>query len=138
MRALLDDAAYQEQLLDMLSEHDTESTRNAEPTINLLAALEDVPGDAIREDVEPCLTDVSETDRFHAVQTTFAQNNPASLGPIVAMLEEEESVRIKNKAAEGISERGWVIPEELRDRFKAAMADVYEYRITPDFRVEKA
>jgi hypothetical protein len=137
IRALLDDAAYEAQLLDMLGKHDTEYTRNVEPKLNLLAALEDVKSEAIREAVEAFLGDVNETVRFHAVQTAFAQGSLASLEPMVRMLADEESVRVKNKVAEGIRERGWVVPEPLRDAFAAAMRDVYEYRLTGDFRVEK-
>lgn len=137
MRALLDDEAYEAQLLEMLGEHDTEYTRSVEPKLNLLAALEDVKSEAIRTAVEEFLGDVNETVRFHAVQTAFVQDNIASLEPMVKMLAEEESVRVKNKVAEGVRERGWVIPEPLREGFATAMRDVYEYRLTHDFRVEK-
>ena len=137
IRALLDDAAYEAQLLEMLGKHDTEYTRNVEPKLNLLAALEDVKSDAIREAVEGFLEDVNETVRFHAVQTAFSQGSVASLEPMVRMLATEESVRVKNKVADGVRELGWQIPEPLRDDFAAAMRDVYEFRLTSDFRVEK-
>lgn len=135
--ALLDDANYEQELLDLLGDYDTEYTRNVEPKLNILAAMEDIRSDRIREAAEAFLEDVNETVRFHAVQTAFAQGNPLSLPPMVRMMKEEESVRVKNKVAEGVREQGWTIPEALREDFGQAMRDVYEYRLTAEFRVEK-
>ncbi|MCA9625018.1 MAG: HEAT repeat domain-containing protein [Myxococcales bacterium] len=138
MRALLDDEAYEKELLELLGGHDTEYTRNVEPKINILAAMEGVQTPAIREAVEAYLDDVNETVRFHAVQTTYAQGDPASIPALIALCESEESVRIKNKVAEGMQRLAWAAPEELRERFMEAMSDVYEYRVNPDGTVRAA
>ena len=59
--------------------------------------------DDVRDAVEPFLEDVNETVRFHAVQTTFAQNDAEEPRPrSLKLLETEESVRVKNKVAEGL------------------------------------
>jgi hypothetical protein len=138
MRELLDDAAYEKELLSLLQGFDTEYTRNVEPKINLLAALEDVRSETVRKAVEPYLLDANETVRFHAVETTFKQNNHESLSPLVAMLKEEESVRVKNKVAEGLLRLGWTVPEALRNDFREGFRDVYEFRATADGKVQRA
>jgi hypothetical protein len=123
LHELLEDEEFEESLLDLLSRFDTEYARNVEPKIQIIQALEDVKSEEVREAVAPFLEDVNETVRFHAVQTTFAQNNPESLPPIVKLLEAEESVRVKNKVAEGLLFRSWVIPAELREVTSAALRE---------------
>jgi hypothetical protein len=127
MRALLNDKAYQRELLQLLADWDTEYTRNVEPKINLLAGLEDVKSEKIRAAVAEYLGDVNETVRFHAVQTTFAQGDPATLPALVKMMKSEESMRVKNKVCDGIAAKDWVIPEAERDTFREAMSGVYEW-----------
>ncbi len=143
LRALLDDEAYVAELLALLDEHDTEYTRNVEPKINILVAMESVPSQKIRDAAEEYLQDVNETVRFHAVQTLFAQAEHAgddahALGPMVAMLADEESVRIKNKVCEGVMQAGWTIPAALRDAWRDGTRDVYEYRTSADGKVTKS
>lgn len=123
LHELLEDDAYEESLLDLLGRFDTEYARNVEPKVQLIQALEDVRSEEVREALAPFLEDVNETVRFHAVQTTFAQNNPESLPPMVKLLEAEESVRVKNKVAEGLLFRGWAIPPELREVTAAALRE---------------
>jgi HEAT repeat protein len=138
VRALLDDAGYQSELISLLSKLDTEYTRNVEPKINLLAALEELRSEEVRQAVEPYLQDVNETVRFHAVETTFKQDNPASIAPLVAMLASEESVRVKNKVAEGMMRLGWRVPGELLDDLRQGMRDVHEFRVTTEGGIARA
>ena len=123
LHELLEDDEYEDSLLDLLGRFDTEYARNVEPKIQLIQALEDVKSEEVREALAPFLEDVNETVRFHAVQTTFAQNNPESVAPMVKLLEAEESVRVKNKVAEGLLFRGWAIPAELREVTSAALRE---------------
>lgn len=136
LRELLDDDEYKEELLDLLGRFDTEYARNVEPKIQLIAALEEIVSDEVRETVEPFLDDVNETVRFHAVQTLFAQNNAEIVPALVKLLENEESVRIKNKVAEGLLFRGWTIPEELRDLASEALREA-AYTLGPDGKIQK-
>jgi HEAT repeat protein len=137
-RALHGDEDYQRELLDLLTAWDTEYTRNVEPKVNLLAALEDVKSEASRMAVQEYLGDVNETVRFHAVHTLFAQGDPAAIPALVAMLEPEESVRIKNKVAAGFIDKSWKVPADLRDKWREWMRDAYEYRLADDGTVAKA
>lgn len=137
LRELLEDDEYREELMELLGRYDTEYARNVEPKLQIISALEAVVDDEVREAVEPFLEDVNETVRFHAVQTTFAQNNAECVPALVKLLEGEESVRIKNKVAEGLSFRGWVIPTELREKTSAALRDTSGYSIGADGKIKK-
>jgi hypothetical protein len=137
LRELLEDDEYREELMELLGRYDTEYARNVEPKLQIISALEAVVDDDVREAVAPFLEDVNETVRFHAVQTTFAQNNAACVPSLVKLLEAEESVRIKNKVAEGLSFRGWVIPAELREKTSAALRDTSGYSIGADGKIKK-
>jgi len=138
LRELLDDEAYERELLQLLTQFDTEYTRNQEPKINLISELETLISQPVREAVEEYLDDVNETVRFHAVETTFKQGDRASLPALVALMENEESVRIKNKVAEGMIRLGWDVPEEFRERFGEALEDTYEYKMTKKGKIRRA
>ena len=73
------------------------------------------------------LTDISEPIRFGAVTATFAMDDPASVPALTEALQEEESLRVKNRIAQGLADRGWSIPSELRA--------VYEGALPPDFEL---
>src|SRR5262245_14433063 len=137
LHELLDDDAYRDELITLLEGHDTEYSRNVEPKLQLLMALEQVKSDDVREAVEPFLEDVNETVRFHAVETTFAQGNTASIPALIKLLSTEESVRIKNKVAEGLHFRVWVIPADLRETAADALRESSGYGVGDDGKVTK-
>ncbi|MEJ7733344.1 MAG: HEAT repeat domain-containing protein [Polyangiaceae bacterium] len=135
LRELLDDQRYIDEVCELLEKYDTEYARNVEPKVQLIVALEEVASEDAREAVEPFLEDVNETVRFHAVQTTYAHGNEASVGPLVKLLADEESVRIKNKVAEGLVERGWIIPAEHRDAVQSSLRDTERFGLGRDGKV---
>ncbi len=137
LRELLDDQAYEDELVELLGRFDTEYARNVDPKVQVIQALEEVVSEDVREAVAPFLEDVNETVRFHAVQTTFAQNDAESVPALVKLLEAEESVRVKNKVAEGLLFRGWEIPAELRDAANKALADTSTFGVGPNGKVVK-
>ncbi|HEY6728427.1 MAG TPA: HEAT repeat domain-containing protein [Polyangiaceae bacterium] len=102
-----------EELLGVLDQFDTEYLRNPEPKVQLLERLRDYPTEDVRIAVEPFVGDVNESVRFAAATTVLAIGNPASVEALVAALDDEESLRIKNKIAQGLEELGWEIPEGL-------------------------
>ncbi len=126
LRQIVDEEHLVDELLELLDQFDTEYLRNPEPKIQLINALEEYNKDDVRLVVERFLTDVNENVRFHAVGTVFAMENEESLEPLLEALEEEESLRVKNRIAGGIAQRGWEISESLRERFKAALPDTFE------------
>jgi HEAT repeat protein len=112
-----------DELLGILDMFDTEYARNVEPKVQLLQYLEDFACEDVRVAVEPFLGDTSEPVRFTAVRTVFAVADPASAPALVAALEEEESLRVKNAIAQGMSSRRWSVPEELRETCAASLPD---------------
>jgi len=137
LHELLEDDEYHDELIDLLGHFDTEYARNVEPKVQVIQALEEVVSPDVREAVAPFLEDVNETVRFHAVQTTFAQNEPACIPGLIKLLEAEESVRVKNKVAEGLLFRAWVIPPELREPAAASLRDASGYHIGGDGKIVK-
>ena len=121
LREIVPKERYAEELLSLLDQFDTEYVRNPEPKVQLIAALEEFPSEDVRIGVEPFLQDMSEPVRFTAVTTLFAHNDPATVPTLVAALEQEESLRVKNRIAQGLSDRGWEIPSELRDACRSAL-----------------
>ena len=115
LKEIVPEGAIVDELLAVLDQFDTEYMRNPEPKVQLLERLESYPTEDVRVAVEPFVGDVNESVRFTAVATVLTINNPASVEALVAALDEEESLRIKNKIGQGLSERGWAIPEELWD-----------------------
>jgi len=117
-----------DELLGILDEFDTEYVRNIEPKKQLLSVLEEFKSEDVREAVEPFLTDISEPVRYAAVTTTFAMQNPASVSALVEAMGEEESLRVRNRIAQGIAEAGWEVPEALLENLAE--------HLPPDFRLD--
>jgi HEAT repeat protein len=117
-----------EELLSLLAEFDTEYVRNPEPKIQLITLLGDYPSEKVKIAVERFLADASEPVRFAAATALFAVNDPTSVTALVGALGEEESIRVKNRVAQGLAERHWPIPPELRPACKAALPP--EYRLS--------
>ena len=115
LRRIVSEERVIDELLAILDQFDTEYIRDAEPKIDLIKYLEDHPHPDVREAVEPFLSDVNEAVRFHAAGTIIAMGDPKSTRAFVAALEEEESLRVKNRIAGALAERQWEIPEELRE-----------------------
>lgn len=102
-----------DELLGVLDQFDTEYLRNPEPKVQVLERLAEYPTEDVRIAVEPFVGDVNESVRFTAVTAVLAIGNPQSVAALVAGLEDEESLRVRNKIAQGLQERGWEIPEAL-------------------------
>src|SRR5207248_5957947 len=94
LKEIVDEETYVEELLDWLDKWDTEYAKVIDPKIQLLVALEDHKHPSTKEAVEPFLDDVNETARYHAVATTFAQDDDTSIVPVLNALLEEESFRV--------------------------------------------
>ncbi len=125
MKELLAGDAYVEELLRWLEPWDTEYAKFAEPKVQILAELEEHKHPRIRQEVERFLEDVNEPARFHAVSTLLAQDDPAAAPALAKLLVDEESVRVRNKIAEGLSTRGWPLPEETRRGARGVLPPAY-------------
>ena len=127
---LLEENAYVEELLTWLSRWDTEYAKFVDPKIQLLVELGDHRHDQIRGAVEPFLEDVNETARFHAVATTFAQEDTAAIPALLRTLANEESFRVKNKLADGFVSRSWLVPEDQRETTRKVLPPGYSIDAT--------
>ncbi|MCA9595377.1 MAG: HEAT repeat domain-containing protein [Myxococcales bacterium] len=125
LRDLVPDQGYVEELLGVLDLFDTEYVRNAEPKVQLINLLEEYPSEDVRIAVEPFMTDASEPVRFAAVTTVFAMNDETSVPALVSALAEEESLRVRNRIAQGLLDRDWEVPENLREACTEALPDGY-------------
>jgi hypothetical protein len=107
LAALVPEERVVEEMLALLVKMDTEYARDPQRKIGLLSALEEKRHPKIAEAVSRFFADVNETARFHAVGAALGQDELESvLGPLLDMLAEEESVRVKARALEGMSEKG--------------------------------
>jgi HEAT repeat protein len=123
-----------DEMLSLLDQFDTEYMRNPEPKVQLLQALEAYPSEDVRVAVEPFLADASETVRFTAANAVFAVSDPQSVPALVAALDGEESLRVKNRIAQGLADRGFSVPPELAEACKKGLPAGYALR---GDRVEK-
>jgi hypothetical protein len=110
-----------DEILALLDQFDTEYMRNPEPKIQLISMLEEYPGGKVREAVEPFLTDVNETVRFHAAVTVFAMNDATSVSPLVEALAKEESLRVRNRVAAGLVDKQWNVATDLVAKCREAL-----------------
>lgn len=110
LRRIVDQERFVDELLELLEQFDTEYIRNPEPKIQLINALEEFPTEDVRLAVEPFLQDVNENVRFTAVGTTFAMNNSESVRALLDASKVEESLRVRNRIAAGLADRGWKLP----------------------------
>lgn len=133
MRELLDDEQLTGELVELLEEWDTEYHRNPDPKVQLIGALERVRDPRVCAAVERFLEDFHEPARFQAVGTLLAQDAPEAAGPLARALVREEAVRTRNRIAEGLATRGWIVPETHRGPLAESLPR--GYRLDADGRV---
>jgi HEAT repeat protein len=121
MKETLEPDEYVEELILWLSKWDTEYAKFIDPKLQILEALSELTHPKIREACEPFLEDVNDQAKFNAVVAVLAQNDAQSIQPLLNLLLDEESVRIRTKIATGMSERGWEVPEDQRDKVRKAL-----------------
>jgi HEAT repeat protein len=112
MRELCTEDEYVAELLVWLSKWDTEYSKFVDPKVQILTALEDYKAPNVRERVEPFLQDVNEPSRYHAAAALVAQGDAAAVPALVALLLDEESVRVRTKIADGLAANAWEVPQE--------------------------
>ncbi len=124
-KELLPEEEYVEELISWLAKWDTDYSKFVDPKVQLLVALEDYRNPKIREAIAPFLLDFHEPARFHAVMTTFAQNDPAAVPALISTLVDEESLRVRGKIADGFVASGWEIPEKEREPVRKSLPSGY-------------
>lgn len=125
LKHIVEEDELVEELVTWLKKWDTEYAKFIDPKLQILDELADHEHEKIRAAVEPFLQDASDPARFKAVTATFAQKNAEAVGPLLALLLDEESVRIRTKIADGFVELGWEIPEDQRDSVRKVLPPAY-------------
>lgn len=125
LKELLPEEAYVEELLLWLDRWDTEYAKFIDPKLQILAALEEFKHPNTLAKVEPFLEDVNGDARFLAVGTVLAQENDSAIPGLLNALEQEESLRVKNRILDGFVARGWVVPEDLVGKTRKALPPDY-------------
>jgi hypothetical protein len=125
LKELLNEDELVEEFVSWLSKWDTEYAKFIDPKLQLLEELGDHVNPKIRGAVEPFLQDVNEPTRFYAVIATLAQKDAASVGPLLQVLVDEESVRIRTKIADGLAQLGWSVPDDQRDAVRKCLPPSY-------------
>ncbi|HEU4582131.1 MAG TPA: HEAT repeat domain-containing protein [Polyangiaceae bacterium] len=128
LRQIVPNDQMVQELLTLLDLFDTEYMRNPEPKIQLISMLGEYKTPEVREAVEPFLSDVNESVRFHAAGTIFAMSDPEALQPLIEALGQEESLRVKNRVARGLEQAAWEIPADLTERCENALPPGYGIR----------
>jgi hypothetical protein len=135
LKELLPEQELVDELIVWLSKWDTEYAKFIDPKLQILQALEEYKSPKIREAAERFLDDVNEPARYHAVGATIAQKEAESIGPLVKLLLEEESVRVKSKIAEGFVTEGWAVPDDQRDAARKALP--HQFGVASDGKLTK-
>lgn len=125
LKELVSGEEYVKELLRWLSRWDTEYSKFVDPKVQLLAALEEHKHPEIRDAVERFLEDVNEPARFHAVGALLAQEDEAAAPALAHLLGDEESVRVRNRIADGFVARGWAVPQDERDAVGKALPPAF-------------
>lgn len=136
LKEILSEDRYVEELLDLLDAHDTDWSRNVDPKLHLIHALENQKNPEIQGVLLRFLEDVSEPVRFQTITTLFSLEDPTVLPEIFSKVAEEESTRLLVKIAENIAARNWQVPEEFRESFAQSLqASPAGYEVARDGRI---
>lgn len=122
---LLDEQAYVDELLTLLGRFDTDYAKKQEPKLQIIAELESKVREDIAPAVEPFLDDFDERVRFHTVATLLAQEDEHIADALCGLLVKEESVRVRNRICEGLSAKGWRVPDSLLLEVKQILPNEY-------------
>lgn len=134
---LMDRQEFVDFMTTLLSDLDTEYTRDPEKKQELILRARELEDEALTRQVARFLDDQNETVRFHAVETLLVHGFDEVIeGPLRRRLLEEDSLRITNLLVEAFSARKqWVIPEDEREEVErilpagyAVHADGYIYK----------
>ena len=125
LKAIFDEEELVDELLTWLGKWDTEYSKFIDPKLQLLEELAEHTNAKIRVAVEPFLQDVNDPARFNAVAATLTQKDAASIGPLIDLLVDEESTRIRTKIADGFASLGWEVPEDRRDAVRKVLPPAF-------------
>ncbi|MFO8070377.1 MAG: HEAT repeat domain-containing protein [Polyangia bacterium] len=107
LRNIVSEDEYREELLDILSEFDTEYERNPDRKQQIIMALAEIPRRDVAEALVRFLEDVDETVRFQTVAALTRQGDEVAREPLLETMCEDESIRVRNEAVAAFADLGW-------------------------------
>jgi hypothetical protein len=125
VKGLLPEEEVIPELLLWLERWDTEYAKFIDPKLQLLGALEELKHPSILPKVERFLEDVNGEARFCAVSAVLAQEDASAIPALLEALENEESLRVKNRILDGFIARSWLVPEDRLQKARKALPPEY-------------
>ncbi|MBN2801662.1 MAG: HEAT repeat domain-containing protein [Deltaproteobacteria bacterium] len=107
LRNVLSHDEYRDELLDVLSDFDTEYERNPDRKIQTIMALAEINEEPVTSALIRFLDDVDETVRYQTVVALFSHENEIAREPLLKTMCEDDSLRVRNEAMEGFANLGW-------------------------------
>ena len=108
LKAIVSHEEYTAEMLDVLSDFDTEYERNPDRKLQTIESLADCRGEKVVEAVLRFLEDVDETVRFQTVVTLAKQEDPIAREPLLKTMCEDESIRVRNEVVDAFARLGWL------------------------------
>lgn len=130
LREITSPEEYVGEVLTMLGKWDTEYAKFVDPKLQLLNALDDVKDARIPGVVLEFLEDVNETARFNAAAAIVAQEDEATIDPLLTAFELEESARVQKRIAEAFVKLGWKVPEARIGKIRGTLP--HEWSLSDD------
>jgi hypothetical protein len=125
LKQLLSKEEAAQELIQWLSRWDVDYAKFVDPKIQILNALEEHRGENVLKAVLPFVEDANETARFHAVAAVLVQADASCTGALLDAFEQEESVRVRSKIADGFREHGWSVADERRDAIRKRLPEAF-------------
>jgi HEAT repeat protein len=124
-------------LREILERHEPGYERDPTKKIQLLNHLAGLSDGRVPPLVAPYLADMDEGVRYAAVEALARQGDPSSRPALLDQLtkEEEDSLRIRLRIAEGLADLGWTVDGDRRDAVSKFLPEAF--KLTKDGHVEK-
>lgn len=113
-------------LTEVLKDYEPGYDRDPSRKIQLVTFVGEMDDPRAAGVILPYLADHDETVRFTTVEGLLKQGDESARAPLLELLvsEDEDSLRIKNRIAEGFAERGWTV-KGFRGGVEGALSEDY-------------
>jgi len=126
LRAIVSPEVFKLELLDVLSDFDTEYERNPDRKIQTIMALADVHEPDVVLALLRFLADVDETVRFQTVAALAQQEDDAAREAMLKAMCEDESIRVRNEIVDAFARLGWSTSGQKK-KIDAILPDGYRH-----------
>jgi HEAT repeat protein len=108
LRNVVSAEAYRAEMLSVLEEFDTEYERNPDRKLQTIMALADIVDSDVTQALLRFLEDVDETVRYQTVTALARQGMDSAREPLLKVMCEDESIRVRNQVVEAFARLGWL------------------------------